>query len=310
MGRKRVSIRWRIAASFVLVLLLLGGAPALAASSETLGEETAPETAEEQDEAPVATKKGAAVPMNSNCPEGWGGDDARTLGAGWLYSWGTRPPLVNGVESVPMLWDEFDGCPELGGNSEWVMGFNERDHFGLANLSPEEGAEQWRQVEQCYPDKKLLSPAPAFGTTWLEEMREAYIAASGEAPRFDAVAMHCYGGDGFVPGCQRKARSYATKLEAWDVPGGLWLTEFGCVDPDREVQVENMEQALAWVETDPHITRYSWFATRYKGDEVWAFGTDHTTALAACESGELTALGELYVEAEAYSQIFLPFVMR
>lgn len=292
------------------ILTAGGGAPSAAAAAAAA---SAARTKTEIQSGPIPeTEKGAAVPMNSNCPNGWAGQDAATLGASWLYSWGPQPPLVDGIESVPMIWGAFSGCPELGGNSEWVLGFNEPDHAGQADMTPEEGASHWRQLEQCYPERKLVSPAVVFEPSWLETMREAYVAAYGEPPRFDALAFHCYDQRGFVSACQKDARQYLAWLDEWDVPGGLWLTEFGYVDTDRQAQVEKLRDIAAWVEQEPRIVRYAWFATRYDGDEAWAVPEAYSTALMTCESGEPTALGEAYMDLSLPKDfhLFVPLMRR
>ena len=100
--------------------------------------------------------------------------------------------------------------------------------------------------------------------------------------------------------------------EAWGAEGGLWLTEFGYADTDRQEQAEKLQAVVDWVRDEAAVVRYAWFATRYKGDEAWAVPAAYSTALMACESGELTTLGEAYVRigAEPAVRVFLPAVVR
>jgi hypothetical protein len=66
--------------------------------------------------------------------------ETQALGVSWLWNWQTDPPVFEGIESVPCVWSAaFIGRP-LGGNSEWVIGFNEPDQWDQANLTPEAGA--------------------------------------------------------------------------------------------------------------------------------------------------------------------------
>ncbi|HVI01129.1 MAG TPA: glycosyl hydrolase, partial [Enhygromyxa sp.] len=69
----------------------------------------------------------------------------------------------------------------------------------------------------------------------------------------------------------------------------LWLTEFACTDAANfEEQIAFMEDAVAYLEEDPRIERYSWFSGRFPGiPYVDLLGSD----------GELTPLGEAYVNA-------------
>ena len=75
--------------------------------------------------------------------------------------------------------------------------------------------------------------------------------------------------------------------EAFDQP--LWLTEFACDgDASPEEKRAFLEAAVAYLENEPRIVRYAWFAGRTdKIANVDLLGAD----------GELTDLGHAYVNA-------------
>jgi len=67
----------------------------------------------------------------------------------------------------------------------------------------------------------------------------------------------------------------------------LWLTEFSCGDATytEEQQLQYMQQALAILDADPHVFRYSWFSGRT---------TEVANANLLGATGVLTNLGEVY----------------
>jgi hypothetical protein len=96
-------------------------------------------------------KKGVGLAdLYRNC------DDVKTVKAAWQYDWSANP-LPCAVENVPMLWSSVK---DVGGNSQWIMGFNEPDLKGQANIAAARAAQMWQQIESKFPDRKLLSPRP------------------------------------------------------------------------------------------------------------------------------------------------------
>lgn len=238
---------------------------------------------------PPASGKGAAHSLG-DCDLSQ--DVAYLFEPSWLYVWHPRPPLLDGVECIGMIWGAFAGCPELRTNSEWVLGFNEPDLEAQSDLTPEEAARYWRQVERCYPDKKLVSPAPSHvGPGWLGEMHDAYVELYGEPPRFDALALHCY--QYYASQCKQTVdRYYDAWLDEWDVAGGIWLTEFARVTSSESAQAAGMREYLDWLQGDDRIVRWAWYPTSNTGDEPYALW--HNTSLVDCYTGELTLVGETY----------------
>jgi len=223
-------------------------------------------------------KRGGAVPMNDYCPNE-DATDIALVSASWWYNWG-RAPHVDVPGFVPMLYSEFSGCPTLPAG-EWVLGANEPDVAGQANLTPVEVAQMQRQMEACYPDKRIVSPA-CVNARYLKYVWAAYFDMYWDFPRWDAIAVHCYSG---TAQCLDDVAWAVDKAGDWRADE-VWVTEF--IAPD----VNQMAALKSAFEREPMVTRYAWFATRYAGTEPWALW--YNTSLVGCEDGELTEFGETY----------------
>lgn len=221
----------------------------------------------------------------------------------WGYNWGPQPemysdPACGAYEAVPMIWSPSQVGRELGGNSAWLMGFNEP--YFQQGLWPEDALEAWHELEMIYPDRKLVSPA-VINLRWLTEFWELYIKRYGVAPKFQAIAMHCY--DSWTPGsgkCQDRADAFVAWAQEREIPE-VWVTEFGrqtCYWGGEQAAVEFMQEMVQHFEREPMITRYAWFQATYKcdGSEPWAFPPGCDTSLVDWDTGELTALGEAYTQ--------------
>lgn len=198
-------------------------------------------------------------------------EQANVLSASWLYNWHTHPPVGDEYsEAVPMLWGQFtlkdDWCPMLGGQSRWLLGGNECDLASQCNISARDYAVIWKRIEECYPDRLLVSPAPSdAGRQWLVQMRLEYRQLYGAWPRFDALAMHCY--QWTATKCGIILRDYLQWARDWGVHE-IWVTEFAFVPAwaaDAEKEAKNFIQML---EAEPLVTRYALF-TAYTPRGVW-----------------------------------------
>ncbi|NIV31386.1 MAG: hypothetical protein GWN58_18395, partial [Anaerolineae bacterium] len=190
-------------------------------------------------------------------------------GATWMYNWHSELPSCPGVESVAMVYNEYalnglqTGYYRMQANSVYIMGFNEPDSVHQADLTPEEAAPLWRELEEMYPGKKLVSPAVVFDLPWLERFREEYMDLYGAPPRLDALAVHCYRND--VASCQGAVEEIAGYAQAWGIDE-VWLTEW---EFWGEGSVERLLEFVAWLEAHPLVTRYAWFPGTLTGDEAW-----------------------------------------
>jgi hypothetical protein len=219
----------------------------------------------------------------------------RRSGASWFYDWTADPAVCDDVESVPMVWCTGATGWEIGGNSEWVLGWNEPDVYSQCNLTPEEGVDHWVAMESSYPDRLLVSPA-VLNLQWLIDWRAAFEASEGRAPRVDAVGVHCYWW-GVEPElsaafCQDQVDKAADLAANWGARG-VWLTEFAHLCDPEEMD-DYLDVMLPWLEEHPGVLRYAWFQLSYEGTEGWAFGPGCNTSLIDWETGDLTPAGRRY----------------
>jgi hypothetical protein len=247
---------------------------------------------------PGACKRGVAYNRED-------GADAPALGQGigWWYNWSANPGadadalLAAGIEFVPMV---FTGPPRqnidvnalvasIPPGAKYLLGFNEPNFGAQANLTPQQAAAAWPQLEQIADQRglKLVSPALNYcggncnetdPFVWLD----AFFAACTGC-RVDYVALHWYA-------CDKSAlRFILDKYEAYGKP--VWLTEFACLDAaDTSVTVQTsyMNDAVPLLENDAKVFRYAWFIGRSfpSGEPDNLFGAP----------GQLTPLGQNYVD--------------
>lgn len=192
-------------------------------------------------------------------------EQVRTLGGDWLYDWSATPQGSAQVEAVPMIGTARHVGQALGGNSDWLLLFNEPDLCPWqACLSPAEAVGPYLRSVALYPQVWLVSPAPssedfrrmwAPGSTypgWLPLFREAVRSETGYYPDFQALAMHCY--EWTAEACIRIGEQYLRWAEEWGVPE-IWITEFAFVQawaPDAEREARAF---LSWAERQARITR-------------------------------------------------------
>jgi hypothetical protein len=186
------------------------------------------------------------------------------LRATWVWNWGTHPGLYPNVESIPAIWDASRIGKPLGGNSAWLLGFNEPDIGNQANMTPAAAAVAWRQIEAAYPDRKLASPQVIYGPSgWLTEFRNSYIALYGRPPRLNALAIHTYVGNAAADYIAQ-VQSYIELAKQWDI-GEVWVTEFAlapAMDRTLRETMTELEMYLAWLDAEPMVTRYAVWTNR------------------------------------------------
>ena len=226
---------------------------------------------------------------------------ALSPGVSWFYNWALAPdPGVAatydqaGFAYMPMIW----GSASVGGadaaltaSEQYLLTFNEPDFFAQSNLTPQQAAALWPQIEQIASAHGLAIVSPALNycgggcnETSPFDWFDAFFAACTGC-KVDALAVHWYA-------CTKDALTgYITQMKQYGLP--IWLTEFSCLDgSDTSLPTEQayMTDALAYLESEPAVVRYSWFTGRFpQTPTIDLLGSD----------GELTALGEQYVSAPA-----------
>lgn len=214
------------------------------------------------------------------------------LGARWCYDWSPNPPRGN-YESVPMIYAPSQIGAAVGGNSAYLLGFNEPDLYGQANVSPQGAVGPWAALEARFPDRKMIAPALVHNHDWLPQFRAAFRAQYGRWPRLDGLAVHCYAGSYAV--CRETVERYVGWARAWAAPGAppleVWVTEF-YFSSETEAR-----RFTAWLDAEPVITRWSPYKSfkdcTQGGDHNWDCGRGGDPSLLTPD-GKLTDMGRWY----------------
>lgn len=222
----------------------------------------------------------------------WGSDyqDATFINAAWGYNWWIDAPVFpNGAEGVPMMSTADAVEKPINGSSDWLMGFNEPNESSQSNITPSQSVPLWHRIEERFPDKELLAPAPSqTDPAWIVDFRNDYIQTYGYPPRLDGLAAHCYVASALD--CEALIQWYIDRANEWGVPE-VWLTEFAympCTTSPRSPLTES-NSLIDWMERNPKVTRYAWYTNRQPpADPCWS------TALFDWYTGSITVYGTMY----------------
>jgi putative glycosyl hydrolase len=225
---------------------------------------------------------------------------ALSKGIGWWYNWAASPDgtltkgFTAGVEFVPMIWGgNFDTttlAKQVPAGAKYLLTFNEPNFGSQANLTPSAAAALWPQIQAFANARgmKIVSPAvnycgsPCNDTDPFDWLSKFFAACTG--CQVDYVAMHWYA-------CTKSALTSTVAKYEQQFGKQLWVTEFSCLDTKSDVtdafELSYMKDAVAALEADPMVFRYSWFTGRSTGSPpISVLGPD---------GGVLTALGTEYV---------------
>jgi hypothetical protein len=223
------------------------------------------------------------------------------VGAYWEFDWTPSPPNCSGIDNVPMFWngDNINGIT-LGGNSNWILGFNEPDSSSQANMTPQQAADVWRQIEQKYPNKKLAAPAPSGANPdWIVSFRTAYITTYGTAPRLDALTVHCYSWYANLNptyGCIPHTLKFEAWATQWGVPE-VWVTEFSFATTAPSSPSQSIAETttfINWMQSQSQVKRYALFTTLARQSDPFVPG-GFLTPLVDPNTKQLTSYGSMYV---------------
>ena len=221
-------------------------------------------------------------PDFSSCKRGLGSipdleTDLSVLSKGtrWWYNWGLVPQETHqnyralDIEYVPMIWgrwvDVEEAVAAIPEGARFLLGFNEPNFGTQANMSPQEAADLWPQLEEIADRRNLELVSPAVNYCgndcvirdpfeWLDQ-----FFAACEGCRVDYVAFHQYN-------CQVANLSHLLNLYTARYNRPLWVTELACGWPGAENlqhQRDYMREVLAILEADPRVVRYAWFTDRW-----------------------------------------------
>ena len=189
---------------------------------------------------------------------------------GWYYTWSPWPvDSASGLDFYPQLWGQkqvSDWQQQKSKFAEWgtthILGFNEPNESGQANMQPADAASLWNeQIAQYQGQYTLISPACTSrtgdsssgtdGIKWLQEFQQ-------NGASFDAVAVHIYETD------YNKVIEYLQKVhDTFQLP--VYLTEYACQnfsggDQCSESEVwQMMQKTTSWMDSQEWMHGYAWF---------------------------------------------------
>lgn len=202
----------------------------------------------------------------------------------WITNWGDSPDgSSDGLTFIPQLWGKTaangwdyttnwkDNCQKaLDNGAPAILGFNEPNIAGQANLSPSDAASVWKDhiatpfgssgkilvspgvtSEQSGPEGNKVFP----GLDWLSSFK-------GAGASWGATAVHMYAN------CAADANDQVTYLKAMVDEAGkrfslpVWVTEFGC-DPSSggsaDQQAAFIKAAVEYLEGESNVKQYAAF---------------------------------------------------
>ncbi|GAA2715738.1 sigma-70 family RNA polymerase sigma factor [Actinoplanes palleronii] len=249
-------------------------APSSASPSPTRTKSKKPTPKPAVPAAAVSAKKGVGV---------WKFTGAKAalsnVGAGWYYDWAAQNDEIPGpadVEFVPMIWGKANvtsaTLKQAKAEGDVLLGFNEPDMPGQADMSVEDALAAWPQLEAT--GMRMISPAVAFGGDtaggWLDRFMKG---AKDKGLRVDAIALHWYGSD-FSAASVNQFLGYVDAVhERYGKP--IWITEYGLMNfsgspkyPTDPQKVTFIKGTTAGLEKRSFVERYAWFGLPAVGDSV------------------------------------------
>ncbi|GJE84661.1 glycoside hydrolase family 128 protein [Phanerochaete sordida] len=216
-----------------------------------------------------------------------------TNAAGWVYSWSPYTPDPNhqypNLQFMAQLWGDdqvtdFESVVKAG-YANYILGMNEPNESGQSNMTPEHGADLWKQ--HIEPKRsmgyKTCSPATSSnpnGFTWVANM----LQACNGGCTFDCIAIHWYDvkADDF--------KAYATKWhDTYNMD--IFITEFAPQNFNGGAQPSTGDVWAFYQEVMPWIMSTPWI----KGAFPFGFMHDMSNVIAADQlmgtDGKPTDLG-------------------
>jgi hypothetical protein len=218
-------------------------------------------------------------------------------GISWWYDWSNTLPPNNVVDFVPMIWGAKNLAGPIPQSAKFLLGFNEPNFKAQSNLTPQQAAADWPQVEALAKPLAipLVSPAVNFcGSaqnttgcsdpnvtdpyTWLKNFFTACTNC-----QVDAIAVHWYNCD--LPSLKAYIEGNGSLEGFVQFNKPIWLTEFSCDGSHSAAdQKTYMQAAIPYLEGNAHVARYAWFDA-----------TPIASAVLQNTDGTLTDLGQTYV---------------
>jgi len=229
-------------------------------------------------------KKGLAVYGTNSCS-----DIQKLNKVSWVYNWAETPGVLEecylklGIQFVPMVWGLSSNLDIIYADSPYLLTFNEPNFPQESNMSPQQAANAWPQIQAVAAKygMQIGSPSASYGGSnmdpiaWLDQFFSLCTGC-----KVDFINTHQY-----------DCRPYdlygaITNFEKYNKP--LWVTEFSCYNgPSVDSEVTFVNTIVPLFEGDAKIARYSYFGTRSAGGS--------TMDLFNSTISQLTPVGTAYI---------------
>ena len=199
------------------------------------------------------------------------------VGAGWYYNWSpSNDSMPAGAEFVPMIWGAASvtdaTLAKAKSEGTVLLGFNEPDLAGQANMSVEQALSLWPRLEAT--GMRLGSPAVAYGGNtaggWLDRFM---TGARQQGRRVDFITLHWYGSDFSAAAAGQFAGYLKAVHDRYNLP--IWVTEYGLMNFTGTPKFPTTAQITAFItatttqmQGTSWIERYAWFSLPAVGDSV------------------------------------------
>jgi len=193
-------------------------------------------------------------------------------GVSWFYNWSAdRGGIVapKAVEFVPMIWGAQSATASTLAtakkNGKILLGFNEPDMSGQANMTVDQALALWPKLEAT--KMTLGSPAVAWGADqsgqWLDRFMKG---ARKKGYRVDFITLHWYGSDFKTADAVSQLQAYVKATYAkYHKP--IWITEYALMNfsgspkfPTTSAQAAFITKSTAMLQKLSYVHRYAWFA--------------------------------------------------
>lgn len=261
----------------------------------------------------------------------------KKLNCSWYYNWnsfGFHNAVDDSVSHMPMIWggpeEEIQKqVDELEPYSNYVLGFNEPDIKGQANMKWWDASKMWKQYVSPINMRKV-SPAPASpggNSDWLKRFVNGEDIC--ELPNGKWDDYYWYADEPSITPVHVDAvedcdavclHSYQSKIDAAGLISAvnnlwrnfhkpIWITEIGLFgrksDPNTDMSYENaekrakiqqfMETVVTELEKLPYVERYCWFSYDVESaNAIDDFDGSGGTSMFEYSTGLYTDLGKSY----------------
>jgi hypothetical protein len=238
------------------------------------------------------SKKGVGAWGTSLAP-----DAIDQLNIGWFYDWAPTNSIMGYTGTavfVPEFWNGA-AITKISGTSPWVFTFNEPDVVTQSNMTVAQALADWSAIEADADGKSIGSPdmgdLVSGGGDWMSSFMSS---AGADGYEVDFIAIHIYPmGVGTATADQASTlENFVTSVHNAYPSYPIVINEFALVNRDTwdatgmtsAAQVAFVNEVVPWMESQPWIIGYSWYAA-YQG----GIGSDLLNS-----DGTLSPIGAAY----------------